>query len=256
MKQQEITTEQSYNIVKSNDLIQRSRFDLNVTEQKIILRLIQLICPDDTTLKTYTINIQDFCDMCGIDRNNGKNYINIKRTIQALADKSFWVLLPDGKEALCRWISKARIVSKSGTIELKLDDDLAPYLLQLKKNFTAYSLYNVMGMKSKYSPRLYELIKSHEFQNTFVIGIEELKRMLCAEKYQYCNFRQKVLDVSVKEINDTSDIVVSYETIKSGRKVESIRFRVRIKNTDESLATVLARNNNNTDCTTECEISE
>lgn len=34
MKQQEITTDQSYNIVKSNDLIQRSRFDLNVTEQK------------------------------------------------------------------------------------------------------------------------------------------------------------------------------------------------------------------------------
>lgn len=121
--------------------------------------------------------------MCGIDRNNGKNYINIKRTIQTLADKSFWVLQPDGKEALCRWISKARIVSKSGTIELKLDDDLAPYLLQLKKNFTAYSLYNIMGMKSKYSPRLYELIKSHEFQNNFVIGVEELKRMLCAEKF-------------------------------------------------------------------------
>ena len=138
---------------------------------------------------------------------------------------------------------------QSGLIELRLDNDLAPYLLQLKKNFTAYSLYNVMGMKSKYSPRLYELIKSYQYKNSFTIQIDDLKKMLCAEKYQFCNFRQKVLDVSVAEINIMSDIIIDYETIKSGRKVNGIKFIVRMKNTDETLATVLMVNQKHTNCT-------
>lgn len=249
MNYHDVLNEISYNVVKSNDLIQKTRFDLNVTEQKIVLRMIQLIRPEDDELKPFKFNIQDFCDLCGIDRSNGKNYINIKRTIQTLADKSFWVLLPSGKEVLCRWISKASMEPQSGLIELRLDNDLAPYLLQLKKNFTAYSLYNVMGMKSKYSPRLYELIKSYQYKNSFTIQIDDLKKMLCAEKYQFCNFRQKVLDVSVAEINIMSDIIIDYETIKSGRKVNGIKFIVRMKNTDETLATVLMVNQKHTNCT-------
>lgn len=252
MDYHDILNEKSYNVVKSNDLIQKTRFDLNVTEQKIVLRMIQLIRPEDDELKPFVFNIQDFCDLCGIDRSNGKNYINIKRTIQTLADKSFWVMLPNGKESLCRWISKARIEPQSGAVELMLDNDLAPYLLQLKKDFTAYSLYNIMGMKSKYSPRLYELIKSHQYKSTFTIQIDDLKKMLCAEKYQYCNFKQKVLDVSASEINTISDIIIDYDTIKSGRKVNAIKFFVRIKNSDEALATALLDRQKHTDGTMEC----
>lgn len=242
-KRLDIMHKQTYNIVKANSLIQKSRFDLSLSEQKILLRLIQMIQPQDDTFKEYSFDIQEFCDICGIDKENGKNYMNIKRTIQRLADKSFWVKLDDtDTESMCRWISKARITPSSGLIELRLDDDLVPYLLNLKQNFTTYSFYNILAMRSKYSPRLYELLKSEQYKRCFSYDISDLKRLLNADRYElYGNFKQKVLDVALKEINDTTDIFVEYEPIRTKKKYTAIRFTVKEKTTEENIKTLVDR---------------
>lgn len=235
MNHMEKSMERGYCVYKSNDLIQKTRYDLTITEQKIVLRLIQLIQPSDTSFKWYNFDVQEFCDLCGIDRVNGGNYQHLKKTIKNLSDKSFWIKLPNGKDSLCRWINKARTQEGSGTIEIKLDEDLMPYLLQLKSNFTAYSLYYVLGMRSKYSPRLYELIKSHEFKGHFEINTTDLMAMMDAAQYDYKNFKQKVLDVATKEINDLTDIVIEYQPIKEKRKTVALRFEVRQKTSGESI---------------------
>ena len=90
-KRLDVLHKQTYNIVKSNDLIQKSRFDLTLSEQKIVLRLIQMIQPQDEEFKYYSFDIQEFCDICGIDRLSGGNYAYIKNTIQKLRDKSFYI---------------------------------------------------------------------------------------------------------------------------------------------------------------------
>ncbi len=41
----------NYKVVKSNDLIQKSRFNLSLQEQKIILYLISKVKPEDTEEK-------------------------------------------------------------------------------------------------------------------------------------------------------------------------------------------------------------
>jgi hypothetical protein len=52
-----IPEEQGYNVIKRNDLIQYSRYNLTIQEQKIILYLISKIAPSDTDLKLYSFNI-------------------------------------------------------------------------------------------------------------------------------------------------------------------------------------------------------
>ena len=56
---------------KSNELIQRTRFNFSLQEQKIILYLISHITPYDKEFKLYEFNIQDFCKVCGIDADGG-----------------------------------------------------------------------------------------------------------------------------------------------------------------------------------------
>ena len=53
-------------VVKSNDLIQKSRFDLSLQEQKIILYLISQITPYDEEFKLYEFSITDFCKILAI----------------------------------------------------------------------------------------------------------------------------------------------------------------------------------------------
>lgn len=102
------------------------------------------------------------------------------------------------EQIIVRWISKARIAPKSGMIKIKLDDDMKPYLLQLRKKFTQYRLYYTLAMRSQYSIRLYELLKSYEWQNGKIFDIEELKAILNAAHYiQYGDFRRNVLIIAI-----------------------------------------------------------
>ena len=68
-----ISSQRDAMVVKSNDLIQRSRFHLTLQQQKIVLYLISHITPYDDEFKLYDFDIADFCKVCGIDYTSGKN---------------------------------------------------------------------------------------------------------------------------------------------------------------------------------------
>jgi plasmid replication initiation protein len=228
-----------YKVVKSNDLIQKSRFQLSLQEQKIILYMISKIKPDDEIFMEQEFKIIEFCRVCGIETNSGKNYKNVKDAIKALADKSVWVTLETGSETLVRWINKAWINRKSGVIKIRLDDDMKPYLLQLQERFTSYELLYTLAMKSQYSVRLYELLKSYEWRHRQTFQIEELKRILSAENYtRFPDFKRYVLDISMREINDLSDLTVTYEIVKEGRRYAKLDFSIKLKkDLDERMRT-------------------
>lgn len=219
-----------YKVVKSNDLIQKSRFDLTTQEQKIILYLISKIRPEDTELHEYEFSIVDFCKICGIDYANGKNYGNIKKTIKSLNDKSIWVTLKDGGETTIRWIERPYINKNSGAIKIKLDELMKPYLLQLQERFTQYELLYTLPMKSQYAIRFYELLKSYEWKKTAEMEIDDLKRMLNAEHYtRFYDFKKKVLEISMKEIADYTDLNVDYTLQKTGKQFTRIIFHISTK---------------------------
>ena len=224
-------------VKKSNLLIQKSRFSLSLQEQKLILFIISKIKPQDREFQEYSFTVKEFCELCNIDYTSGKNYGDIKTAIKTLADKSVWVNI-DGADVLLRWVEKAKI--KDNIISIRIDNDLKPYLLELNKNFTMYELFWTLHFKSKYSIRLYELIKSIHFDNsrpyTRIFKFEELRDLLGAENYDYSNFKLRVLDVAVKEVSDLSDEYVEYRVVKRNkRKVEEIELFIETFPTPKKL---------------------
>jgi plasmid replication initiation protein len=219
----------NYPVVKANALIQKSRYDLTLAEQKLILHFIQMIEPNDDEFKTYHFSIQEYCKICEVDYKNGKNYINIKRSLKTLHDKSFWMEQEDGSEILMRWVDRLKIDRKKGVIEVKMDQELKPYLLQLKSFFTKYNYLYVMTMRSQYSIRLYELLKSYENMGGIIYGVTELRRLLniaddvMADWY---DFKRFVIERALKEINKFTDINVKYEPLKKGRSVFEVKFSI------------------------------
>ena len=243
MKRKEALEARNNVVVKSNDLIQRSRFSLTTQQQRMMLYLISKIMPQDENFKTYQLDIVEFCQTCGIDYSGGKTYEELKASIKALADKSMWIEIEDEKgeaETLIRWIEEPTIRKNSGIVEVQLNKYLKPYLLQLKKNFTSYELIYTLRFRSKYSIRLYELACSvvfhplQEYRKRYTV--EELKKRLGAENYtDYRKFRVKALDVAVREINEYSDKNISYNQISSkGRKIEAIEIVITSKNSIEA----------------------
>ena len=228
---------------KANALIQKSRFSLTTQQQKIILYLISQISPADKEFQVYTFSISNFCRVCGLT-DSGTNYEDLKDQIKKIADKSLWLVSADGKkESLIRWIEEPEIIVNTGTVQLRLNEKLKPYLLELKRNFTQYQIIYTLFFHSKYSIRLYELVCSihyhamQEYRKQY--GLDELKQLLDCEIYDdYRGFRRRVLDKAVEEINEHSDKNVSYNTIKQGRKVVGIELVISTK---DSLAAAKIR---------------
>ncbi len=227
-------------VVKANDLITKSRFSLTTQQQKIVLYLISKINPFDTDFQMVEFSIQDFCRACSIDDRSGKHYEVIKTHIKAIADKSVWVKLENGKETLLRWIEKPYIDERNGTIQIRLDRDMKPFLLQLKKNFTKYELVFTLYFKSKYTIRLYELIKAWHGSKIepleITISIDELKQRLDSEKYKESkDFFKRVLNPAVNEINQYSDKRLDFTRIRNGKRYTAIKFQISTKSATEVL---------------------
>lgn len=231
-KKLEITQQRSYKVVKANEIIQKARYDLNITELKILAFIISKIKPNDTELREYAFSIKDFCQICGIDYTSGKNYNRVKTLLKGLRDKSFWVMDENGHEVLVGWLQKARVSKGSGVIRVKLDEDMHQYLIGLIDNRTQYEFLSTLPMKSEYSFRIYELLKSYAFTGGHTFNTDDLKRQLMAEHYKnFKEFRRRVLEQAVKEINLYTDIEVSWEPEYYGHKVEKVIFHIRQRDT-------------------------
>ena len=235
MNERDTENKSKYYVVKANELIQKSRFSLSLPEQKTIAFICSMIKPiketDETAfLLEYDFDVQEYCKICNIDFNSGKNYADVKEILKKLRDKSMWLTLENGSETLVGWLSKTVVNKKSGIVHIKLDEDMIPYLFDLKKRFTKYQLYNVLSMKSAFSVRIYELMKSYANLKTITFDIDELKKMLMVEDVKSYNrfpdFRRKVLEKAIQEINALTDIRIGYEPITKGRKVVKLKFNI------------------------------
>lgn len=244
-----IHMQRDYYVVKGNDLIQKTRYELSLSEQKTIAFVCSKIKPIEAIDRVngvpyqleYDFNIRDYCKVCGIDYNQGKNYTDVKATLQKLSDRSFWLTFPENpnEEVLCRWLSKVRTNKRSGIAHIELDRDLVPYLFDLKERFTQYQLYNILAMKSAFSQRIYELMKSYLIKNSVskTFDLDELKKLLGVEEVKsykdFSLFRIKVLETAQKEINELTDINICFEPITKGRKTVKVKFQVVEKNSME-----------------------
>lgn len=243
----EVLKSREYLVVKGNELIQQNRFELSLPEQKTVAFICSLIKPVDVMDKAkgipyqldYEFNIRDYCKVCGIDYDNGKNYADVKVTLKKLRDRSMWVTLDNGDETVVGWLDRVTTNKRSGIAKVRIDDRLAPYLFDLGQKFTQYQLYNILAMKSAFSVRIYELMKSYAFQKSKSFEIDELKRLLMVDGVKsykdFSLFRKYVLEKAQEEINELTDLNIYFEPITKGRKVVKIKFRIELKNPIERM---------------------
>ncbi|PEF61886.1 replication initiation protein [Bacillus cereus] len=211
------------NIVsKSNTLIEANS-RLNLVEQKMLLCLASNIEPNDRDFKTYTFPIKQFHDLLGL--SGSTKYTELSKITKELLSKV--IEIRTGDELIqVSWLSSAIYNRNKGTIDMRFDPLLKPFLLELSSKFTSYRLANVVKLKSTYAIRIYELLKQYEDLKERIVSLENLRYYLDAMNVypKYANFKQRVLKPSQKELEQKTDISFEFEEIKLSRKIQKIRF--------------------------------
>lgn len=233
-------------IYKSDDMVQKGRHKLTIQEQRCVLYAISKIKPGNTAFDEYVFDIQLFYDACGIQ---SESYTELKSILLGLKSKSWWVPLKNdpSTESAVSWFSTVRTNKKTGKVTIKFHEDMMPYLLEVTapgKFYTNYYLRFVLPMNCQYAPRLYELLKSYQKNNRkWFFQIDELKQKLGCEHYEnFKDFRKRVLEPAVEEINKYTDINVKPIIHREGRKVTKIEFLMANKS-EVSLQTAIYEGN-------------
>lgn len=227
-KQLELNKERTELIVKSNKLIRDIRYSLSATEMKILAYVISKVASEDTELKKVKFRIYDFMELCGLGKLGGSDYKRLKKSIQELRDKSYWIK-ENNVDVLFAWFDTARINPETKEVEITLSESLTPYLVQLKSNFSKFELINLLCLKSKYSIRLYEIFHSYMWLGTWSVKVEDLRELInMKDRYKdFTEFKRNILNPSIKEINKYTDLTVEMvETIKVGRSIDLIKFSI------------------------------
>lgn len=217
-------------VVRHNKLIE-ARYKTTLQQQRIMLWLISEIRPEDRDFQVYRVTIKELAKYIGVDSNK-----NVYREIAEATGGMIGRVLEIGSLKEERYLQVGLISSADykvgeGYVDLSVDPKLRPYLLELKANFTKAYLRDLMAMKSVYSIRLYDLLNQYRKIGKREIEIDALKEILgLGKKYKaYKNFKARVINSSVKEINERTDLDIDFIERKRGKAVHAIDFVIKGK---------------------------
>ncbi len=230
-------------LVKSNTLINArlsQKYTLN--EQKLILWILSNVTEKHAIQnEELELDVIDFANLINSPREN--IYREAKTIATRLLSKT--LLLEDEDEkgfVACNWFSGMRY--RSGRFYIRVYDGLIPHLIDLKKCFTSYKLSYALTLQSSYAIRLYELLSQYIKIKNRTFDIEVLRQnlgILNGELKQFGHFKERVLDISEREINAKTDIRISWEAIRKGRKVTQIKFSIEsTANQEKDVTTYLS----------------
>lgn len=206
-------------VTQSNKLIE-SRYNLNVTEQRLILAMIAMINPEDEDFREYNIEISNLSKVLGLKNKN--IYEDIKKVTESVLTKVLKIRNEEGLLQL-NWISSAQYNDNLGTVTIKFDPSLKPYLLNIKENYTSTKFGITAKFKSFYTTRIYLLVKQYQKIGRRTVTVDFLREIF-PQYEQYKDLKKRILIPAQKEISEISDIKFEIEEKKPGRKVTQVVF--------------------------------
>lgn len=216
--------------VRQSNVITQSRHELTATQLDLYFMMLSLVKENDEIDKVYEISVREIESITG----RMWQYNQLLTATEGMIGKVFRIDQHDGLLQVAM-LSSAKYVKGKGKIELSIDPRLRPYLIDIKNNFTSFQLHCVLSLSSKYAKWMFMQFSRWKDIGYVSFEIDELRTLLnlkdpngkLPEQYtQWVEFKKRILDTSVKQINESTDLKISYELEKKGRSFHRINFTI------------------------------
>lgn len=241
-------------VIKSNTLVSAS-YHLNLSEIRLLDIALAALSEYEEEEKYLTtapdfieIRADEYAQLYGVTVEQA--YTALREASEQLFSRYFrYQVKADGypsftEERKARWVGEIGYRKGEGVVTLSFTKALVKLAGQFKTGgeFTRYHVEQKAPLTSIYAHRLYEMmmqwrksqqvpyVSYQELRTRFEIGSKEYERM--------SNFKSRVLEPALKQINDLTDIKVSYIQEKKGRSIVGFTFKYKFK--DKSKKTLKA----------------
>lgn len=207
---------------KTNSMIFEYNSKLSFAEIKLLDYLLYALYENKHPFDTEKIIIYlpEVIQSIGYSTVSGNGYIELRKCLNKLKELD---------------IIKSYDSNSPNTSDLSIYFN--PSLIDFRNELFItldYSYYK--WMNSKYSVRLYELLKCYEDQSIVDFPIYILKQFIGASSSydNFANFKARILDKEIIEINSYTDLIISYNIKKRKRKVMNIIFNISKKKSEKN----------------------
>ena len=214
-------------------IVTTARYNFSVYEKRILYRIIEMT-QDKLAGKKLNQNYslqKDIFELYEVQMpisaflndENDTNYSRTKAALLSMAKKI--VQYEDAQEwRATPLIITPKIRKYESVVRFILHEDIYKALMNFSKGYKKYELKTAFQMESVYAMRIYELMSNQK--TPLIYTVNDLKLMFGAEKkYKLtADFIKRVIDTAQKELNEKSPYSFEYKTLKTGRKITSIKF--------------------------------
>jgi len=216
-------------VVMQNKISQAFK-DMTIDEKRIIMLASTVARIKDATEQTaIEITAKNFSEACNLEKKSV--YQQLKVASHNLMKRSFSYVDEKGKTVAVQWVIRTRY--DEGFISINFPAEVL-YMLKVFDKFNPYTKYkkaDVLSLKLSYSIDLYHLAKKYEGMGGFTISLDDYKAQLkTPDSYEKINnLKSNAVDKPIQEINEKTDIKITYENVKRGRTVIGLKFTVKAK---------------------------
>lgn len=216
-------------VSKANSFVEAS-YQMTLDEMRVLSLTLGVFDPVNPTKRGFDFTVEEFCKHFP-DVDVKSAYTQVQNAIRKISKR--WITLVDNERELTEvvLVNKRTYFKKEGRFYIEFHEDLMPYVANLKARYTKYELVNIGAFTSTHTIRLYELCSQYKTVGKREIKIDDLKDWLQVKgKYDlYADFRKRVIEPSVNEINKKSDLLISVEPVKRGRSIIALTFTIKSK---------------------------
>lgn len=198
--------------------------EIGFNELRFLLVYLSKIDARNLEQREATFALSDFVALLGIDKMNLKV---VKRTCATL--RKMFIYTADAHGFTMTNIFSQFKLTNNKTIHAVCTPEIQPFIFDLKEQYIAYKLENILHLQSVNQIRMYELLKQYQAAGTRTIPLKDLKRLLGikADQYEkYNNFKVRVLDACQIALMTHTDIAFDFEPIRTGRTITAIKFTI------------------------------
>ena len=233
-KRRGLILNENYDVAMANVLIQNGVNTLNATELKILRLAILQAKVGDTEFYEYEVAAVDLAKFLNLDVKN--LYKNLEKMTEHIQQAYVKIKNEEKQKFYTQsWVDHCYYAK--GKIIISLAPGLKPYILGLKNCFSKIKFEEYINYKSQHTIIIRELLESkmgnvkpHADVTTQIdIPLEELKERTNTKKEYADNtrFKNRVIDIAVKEINDFSvGYHVTATPYKNGKRIEGFTFLI------------------------------
>mgnify|MGYP002780682402 CR=1 FL=1 len=215
--------------IRQHNALTNARYDYSELQLDLLFFIVSRLRKDQKT-SLYELPIKELALL------TGKQYHlpYLRQATEGMGSRMFEVETPERVKQL--WMfQRVEYLKGQGIIEIKLTEDILPYLFDLKDNFTSYTLAAALRLNSKYAKRIYQLCSQwKDLGETKKYDLQDFKKMLGLldekgnkKRKQIGQLREKVLDIAVKQSNEHTELHISYKLEKRVRTYKNIVFTVK-----------------------------